>query len=60
MLQLESPAEIFIAGDIHGNRANLAKVLDAADLPHHSDRVLVLQEIVHGPLDPKTHADRKV
>jgi hypothetical protein len=60
LVQLDSQAEIIIAGDLHGHRGNLAKVLDYADLPHHPDRILVLQEIIHGPLDERTGMDRSV
>lgn len=60
LVLLDGPAEIVIAGDIHGHRGNLAKVLDYADLPHHPDRVLVLQEIIHGLLDERTGLDRSV
>ncbi len=58
LIQLDDPSEIVIAGDIHGHRPNLAKVLDYADLPRHPARILVLQEIIHGPLDERTGLDR--
>ena len=60
LVQLDDAAEIVIAGDLHGHRGNLAKVLDYADLPHHPARILVLQEIIHGPLDERTGMDRSV
>lgn len=59
VLNLEA-CELIICGDIHGHRANLAKILDFANLPHNPQRVLVLQEIIHGPLDAKTGSDRSV
>jgi hypothetical protein len=43
--------EVVLAGDIHGHRANLAKIIEFAALPANPGRVLVLQEIIHGPLD---------
>jgi hypothetical protein len=46
-----SPAsadEVVVAGDLHGNRDNFNKLLRAADLEHHPQRHLVLQEVVHG------------
>ena len=47
----EAVAEVLLAGDIHGHRGNLAKITEFAALSSHPDRVLVLQEIIHGPLD---------
>ena len=58
LVQLDDQAEIIIAGDLHGHRGNMAKILDYADLPHRPDRILVLQEIIHGPLDTGTGLDR--
>ncbi len=60
LIPLDNQPEIVIAGDLHGHRSNLAKVLEYADLPHHPERILVLQEIVHGPLDERTGLDRSV
>ncbi|MGL5094921.1 MAG: hypothetical protein ACRDD1_05000 [Planctomycetia bacterium] len=40
--------EVFVAGDLHGNRSNYNKILRAVDLSHHLRRHLVLQEVVHG------------
>jgi hypothetical protein len=57
---LGDDAEIVISGDIHGHRGNLARILDYADLPRHADRVLVLQELIHGPMDDCTGLDRSV
>lgn len=57
---LPSESEIVISGDIHGHRGNLAKVLDYADLPRHPQRILVLQELIHGQMDPKTGLDRSI
>jgi len=52
--------EMLVAGDIHGHRANLTKIIAYADLANHPDRRLVLQEIVHAPPDPRTGQDRSV
>lgn len=52
--------EVVLVGDIHGNRRNLAKVISMADLPNHPQRLLVLQELIHGPADPTTGHDRSV
>lgn len=52
--------EVIVAGDLHGHRANLSKIIAYADLPHHPHRRLVLQEIIHGQPDPRTGQDRSV
>jgi hypothetical protein len=57
-LWIEGDHRVVIAGDIHGHRANLAKTLSFADLDATSPSVLVLQEIIHGPPDPRTGQDR--
>jgi len=52
--------EIVYAGDIHGHRQNLARVIARSDLPGHPSRRLVLQELLHGgPIDEKG-GDRSV
>ncbi len=51
--------DVVLAGDIHGNRTGMAKIISYADLAR-PDRRLVLQEVIHGPLDPKTQHDRSV
>jgi hypothetical protein len=43
--------EIVFAGDIHGHRQNLAKIINFAALGSHPSRKLILHEIIHGPLD---------
>lgn len=40
--------DVFVGGDLHGNRTNYHKLAKAADLEHHPRRHLVLQEVVHG------------
>lgn len=40
--------EVMWAGDLHGNRVNLVKLLREAKLDDHPRRHLVLQEVVHG------------
>jgi len=37
-----------VAGDIHGHRRNFERIATYADLAHHPDRHLILQEIIHG------------
>jgi hypothetical protein len=40
--------DILIAADLHGNRLNFQRLCEAADLPNHPRRHLVMQEICHG------------
>lgn len=60
VVHLEPGREVIVAGDVHGHRANLAKVISGAALGEHPDRRLVLQEIVHGPVDPRSGHDRSI
>jgi hypothetical protein len=60
VVSLGAGLEVIVAGDLHGHRANLAKIIAYADLGHHPHRRLVLQEIIHGPPDPRTGQDRSV
>ncbi len=50
------PERTVIAGDFHGSRANLNKVLAHAN--NAPQALVVLQEIIHGPDDPPTGHDR--
>ena len=52
--------EVMVAGDIHGQRQLLAKTINYAALPSHGKRILILQELIHGPLDPASGHDRSV
>ena len=52
--------EVVVAGDIHGHRANLNRIIAWADLPAHPQRRLVVQEVIHGPPDAQTGQDRSV
>ena len=45
---LPSAGDLLVAGDLHGNRINFVRLLKIADLKHHPERHLVLQEAVHG------------
>jgi len=40
--------DVVVVGDLHGNRVNFIRLLKAADLEHHPNRHLILQEAVHG------------
>lgn len=45
---LPETAEVLVAGDLHGHFPNFRAIVDYADLDHHPQRHLVLQEFVHG------------
>jgi hypothetical protein len=47
-VQLQSGAEVLVAGDLHGHLGNFQAVYQAADLANNPRRHLVLQELVHG------------
>jgi len=57
---LETPCELVVAGDLHGQRPLLARIIKHADLADHPQRILVLQELIHGELDPKSNKDRSI
>lgn len=44
----KSAADVFVAGDLHGNIAHFQTILDRARLDRNPHRHLVLQEVVHG------------
>ena len=51
--------EILVMGDLHGNLPAFRQLLPIADLSKHPGRHLVLQELVHGPLEyPDDGGDR--
>lgn len=56
------PGRVIVAGDLHGNRAALGKIIAHADLAATGERqtLLVLQEIIHGPPDPASGMDRSI
>jgi len=60
LVELEGPAQVLVAGDIHGNRAGLAKIIAHAAVGSSENRRLVLQEVIHGPPDPRTGHDRSI
>jgi hypothetical protein len=59
LLRLGAPRRVVIAGDIHGSRANLGKILSYA-AAGAKPAMLILQEVIHGPTDPRTGQDRSV
>jgi len=60
VVALEGGCEALVTGDIHGNRTGLAKIIAAAQLDRHPQRRLILQEIIHGPPDPRSGHDRSI
>ncbi|UCD52649.1 MAG: metallophosphoesterase [Phycisphaerales bacterium] len=54
LVRLPEAGSLVVAGDIHGHRRNFERIAAYADLEHHPDRHLVLQEIIHG--GPEDHA----
>ncbi len=58
VINVPAEKEIIVSGDLHGNRNNLHAILEYADLSVHPERVLILQEIIHGQEDPATGHDR--
>lgn len=57
---IEGSHELIVCGDIHGQRALLGRIIKHADLGARHDRILVLQELLHGDADPKTGKDRSI
>ncbi len=60
VVYLAEDAQVVVAGDIHGNRQGLAKIIKYAALGVSHNRHLVLQEIIHSTADPATGQDRSV
>ncbi len=60
VVYLDEGLEVVIAGDIHGNRQALTRVITYAALDSGDNRRLVLQEVLHGPPDERTGYDRSV
>jgi len=52
--------QLLVAGDIHGERMILNRIIAHAALAEHPQRILVLQELIHGPIDQATGQDRSV
>ena len=60
VIELETDRQIIVAGDIHGYREGLARIISyATSLPPGQWR-LVLQELIHGPADPRNGHDRSI
>ncbi len=48
LVRLPAEGSLVVGGDIHGHRRNFDRLVTYADLAHHPDRHVVLQEIIHG------------
>jgi predicted phosphodiesterase len=48
LIHLPAKGTLIVSGDLHGHRRNLERLVTYADLAHHPDRHIVLQEIIHG------------
>lgn len=59
-IRLAGGVDVIVAGDIHGNRRNLTRIIDYAALGQNERRRLVLQELTHGPIDQASGHDRSV
>lgn len=60
VVYLEPGDEVIATGDIHGNRSALHRIRAHADLAPEAPTRLILQEIIHGPVDPRTGHDRSI
>ncbi len=60
LVQLGAPGRVVISGDIHGNRQNLTRIFSHASSGGEERSILILQEIIHGPPDPRNGHDRSV
>jgi hypothetical protein len=60
VVELEAGCNVIATGDVHGNRENFARIVTYFERPSARPRRLVLQELIHGPLDEGTGQDRSV
>ena len=47
LVELPSRGDVLVSGDLHGNRRNLDRIINRANLPRFRERHLVVQELVH-------------
>lgn len=47
LVELPDEGDLMVTGDLHGNLANFRRIIRIADLPHHPQRHLILQELLH-------------
>ena len=60
VVYLGSGCRVIATGDIHGNREALNRIIRFADLAGEPNTRLILQEIIHGPIDARTGHDRSI
>ncbi len=48
VVYLPDQGSLIVVGDLHGHKRNFERIVTYADLAHHPDRHVVLQEIIHG------------
>jgi hypothetical protein len=59
VVSLSGASDVMVVGDLHGNLPAFRNVLKIAALDRHPARHLVLQELIHGPLEyPNDGGDR--
>ncbi|MCY2931194.1 MAG: hypothetical protein NTV86_17235 [Planctomycetota bacterium] len=51
VVSLAGDDQVLYSGDLHGHRGNLGKIIAAARLGKDPQVRLVIQEVIHGPLD---------
>ena len=47
LVELPNSGDVLVTGDLHGHLANFKRIVRIADLPHHPQRHLILQEVLH-------------
>lgn len=47
LVELPARGEVMVTGDLHGNLSNFRRITRIADLQHHPQRHLILQELLH-------------
>ena len=60
VVSVEPLCRVVVSGDIHGNGKALARTINYCGRITQRPWRLVLQEIIHGPPDPRTGLDRSV
>ena len=48
LICLPAGGDVIVTGDLHGHRRNFERIVTFADLASHSDRHVILQEVIHG------------
>lgn len=48
MVFLPAKGSLVITGDLHGHRRNFERIVTFADLKKHTDRHVIMQEVIHG------------